>query len=155
MKLQPGAALPATDELLPGLLGRLMGAARIDGVDARKGFHVLLLDPQKFSPPLVLSVPVRNLPALIASVKGSGLVVQAKNGRAVIGGQTAVDRVLDYVRGLPAPAPEHGLRATVFVPEVWAAFGPQLTAGKAALVAQAAQSPGQMLSPQTLGAMLD
>jgi hypothetical protein len=155
VKLQPGAALPATDELLPRLLGRLLGATRLDGIDPRKGFHALLLDPQKFPQPLVLSVPVRNLPALMASVKDSGLVVQAKNGRAVIGAQPAVDRVLEFVRGLPAPAPEHGLRATVFVPEVWAAYGAQLTVGKAAIVAQAAQSPGQMLSPQTLGAMLD
>ena len=155
VKLQPGAALPATEEMLPRLLGRVMGAARLEGVDPRKGCRAILLDPQKFSLPLVLSVSVRNLPALQASLKDSGLVVQAKNGRAVIGAQTAVDRVLEFVRGLPEPAPQRGLRATVFVPELWAAFGPQLAAGKAALVAQAAQSPGQMLSPEKLGAMLD
>jgi hypothetical protein len=81
----PGTAVPPAQTSLPTLLGRLLGAASLDGVALDQPLYAVVLNPQKFPQPVVLSVRVRDLPALKASLAGTGLVAQASRGQAMVG----------------------------------------------------------------------
>lgn len=136
----PGAAMPPAEALLPTLLGRLVGAPALDGIALDRPLRAIVLDPQKVAHPVVLALSVRDLHALQASLKGSALVVQARRGQALVGGKDAVALVAGLHR-LPAPSGGSGVHATLFVPPVWAAFGPQLIAAKTALSSQDSREP--------------
>jgi hypothetical protein len=149
-----GTAMPPGETILPGLLGKLVGATPIQGVAGDKPLRALFLNPQKFAQPVVLSVAVRDLRALQASLVGTGLVAEAKRGYAVIGNQKAVDYVLGFMRRLPAPSAHGGVQSTLFVPPVWAAYGPQLLMAKSALLSQPQKDP-QSAGLQTYAALVD
>src|SRR6516162_7311792 len=54
--LSPGTPIPSV-ESLPAVLGSLVGAQRLEGVDPQKPWHLVLLNPQKYPHPTVLWVP--------------------------------------------------------------------------------------------------
>ncbi|HXU74482.1 MAG TPA: hypothetical protein VN947_34545 [Polyangia bacterium] len=151
--LGAGAALPPAEVVLPTLLGRLVGAPSLDGVALDRPLRAVVLDPQKIAPPVVLAVTVRDLAALRASLHGTALVVQARRGQALVGGKEAVALVAGLHR-LPAPSAESGVHATLFVPPVWAAFGPQLIAAKTMLASQP-ESGAQQPFVRMYAAVLD
>jgi hypothetical protein len=148
-----GAAMPPAQTILPTLLGRLVGAASVDGIALDQPLRAVVLNPQKLAHPVVLTVSVHDLPALQASLRGSGLVAQAKRGQALIGGKEAVALVAG-LRRLPAAPTQSGMHATLFVPPIWAAFGPQVIAAKAALSSQP-QGEAQQALVRMSTALLD
>src|SRR5262245_21613863 len=141
-KLSPGAALPPA-EAVPQVLAKLVGAAQLDGIDLGKPLHMVLLNPQKYPQPVVLSLPVKNLQALKASVKDSGLTVSPGQGYALVGAEATVKGAPEFLRRLPgAAAPKRGVHAIAYVEPIWSAFGPQILAVKSMMVAQATQPQG-------------
>jgi hypothetical protein len=157
-QLAPGATVPTLDTL-PGVVGGLLGAKQLDGIDWTKPIHVVIMNPNKLSPPLVLVAPVKTLPALKASAKAANLFVAVEKGWATIGPEPGARAVGAFARAVAQEKPAHGVHARAFADAIWGAFGAQILVGGAALKAQLAQPQPNgeppAVSPKTMGGLVD
>jgi hypothetical protein len=151
----PGTQLSLLDSV-PTVLGKLVSAPRIDGVDLKKPLHLVVLNPQLFPQPVVLWLPVGDLKQLKASARTASLQVTAPaEGYVAVGSAAAVKATTTLVRRLPrASMPQKGIHAVAFIVPIWAAFGAQMTAAKALLAAQP-PAGGLAVTSETMVKMAD
>lgn len=137
-RFSPGTPVPPVETLAP-MLGKLIGAGPIAGVDWSRPLHAALVDPQGHPKPLVLVVPVKDAAALVASVKPAQLEAHVAGGWAVIGDAAILQRAEKTILAATRSSPAHGLRATAFVRAIDAAYGAQIAAIVQTLSTQTSQ----------------
>ncbi len=151
----PGAP-PITLDSLPTTLGQMVGLTKLDGVATNKPLHAIFLNPVKYTPPLLLVVPVADAAALNASVAtGANLVAHIKGGYAIIGTTAAVTAVEGFGASLERMPARAGLHVVAFVQPIWAAFGAQFVAVRQMVGGMMSSQKDAPVSADTVNSMFD
>ncbi|HSS01091.1 MAG TPA: hypothetical protein VLM79_28735 [Kofleriaceae bacterium] len=133
--VKPGSGVAISEPFVRAGLASAAGVSSLDGFDPASWTYLLVASVEG-TPAIAVVSKVRDAKQLTANVSAGASTMQLKGGWAIVGPKPVVDLVDAWaLAALPAQRAPSAMNATVYVPNVLAAYKAQIEQARANMVA--------------------